>query len=210
MAHHNKGGRLESELIYFTPNPIEVISRAAGTSYGKNDVSIKRAERCFKSHHLSVFEHVFFTTRISGISRACSHQLVRHRMASFVQQSQRYTRVNTDQEWYVTPPMISIEPNLRRIYDKQMLSQKKMYHKLLSSGVLPEDARYVLPESTMTTITMTMNAREFFHFLDLRDNKSAQWEIQTLALHLIRDLSSANEGWKTLIQWHKEFGSEES
>lgn len=96
---------IEVSIISSTPNPVDAISIAAGTSYGKRDVSAKRMYNCFKAGHTSVLEHASVTFRVSGISRACSHQLVRHRLASYVQKSQRYTKIDTDSDWYVMPPM---------------------------------------------------------------------------------------------------------
>lgn len=92
-----------------TEFPLQLIGSVAGVSTargGSDDDKAKRARRCFKREHMSVFEHVSVTWRIEGISRACSHQLVRHRLASFCQLSQRYVVVNTDADWYVIPPSI--------------------------------------------------------------------------------------------------------
>ena len=177
-------GRLKPmEVIIksFTPKPVNVCSEAAGTSYGKSDASAKRLATCAKGGHLSVFEHATVTFRISGISRACSHQLVRHRLASFVQKSQRYTRVDGNSEFYVIPPSICDTNATLDLYGEAMDACAKAYQGLLAAGIKPEDARFVLPEATETEITVTMNYRSLFNFFDLRLDSASQWEIRTLA-----------------------------
>lgn len=191
---------MDVKVINFTDRPCLTISLAAGTSYGKRDKSLKRIKHCFNNGHMSVFEHASVTFYISGISRACSHQLVRHRLASFVQKSQRYTKVDGD-DWYVTPPTLSDTNKIR--FKNCMTTYKAYYDQALSEGIKPEDARYFLPEATKTDIMMTMNCRELFHFFDLRLDEHAQWEIRELAQE-IKDLLSKEEdyyadGWATLI-----------
>lgn len=188
---------MKIEIISATENPMDVISLAAGTCYGKNDTSEKRVANCFKLGHLSVFEHASFTVRIEGISRACSHQLVRHRLASFCQESQRYCKYNfTDEDWFVVPPVFE---GYMPFYGS-MGFYSTFYEEALKNGMKPEDARYLLPEATKTTITMTMNVREFFHFLDMRTDKAAQWEIRKMANELKNKLQAYDEQWKQLIE----------
>lgn len=192
-------------IVSATENPVDVISRAAGTSYGKNDVSEKRVLNCFKLGHMSVFEHAFFTVRIEGISRACSHQLVRHRLASFVQQSQRYTKIDTSSDdWYVMPEsFVNNSDNIWRIseyhFKEQVINSADMYNMAINDGIKPEDARYLLPEATKTTITMTMNVRELFTFLDLRTDEHAQWEIRKMAASLYNSLLNHNQQWRFIM-----------
>ena len=183
------------DVMSCTPNPIEVISLAAGNCYGKNDVSLKRVERCYKNNHMSVFEHASITFRISGISRACSHQLVRHRLASFCQKSQRYSKVDTFGDWYVMPESIDDVEAFKEL----MKTAARAYNFAIEKcGAKPEDARYLLPEATKTEIVMTMNARELFHFLDMRESHSAQWEIRDLARVIVSRLYMV-EGWCLLM-----------
>ena len=190
-------------LITATKRPIDVISQAAGTSYGKVDLNPKRVRHCYNAGHMSVFEQASFTVRIEGISRACSHQLVRHRLASFVQQSQRYTTVDDSGKWYVTPPVFAEKPDYTCWYNGQMNQALAAYEGALAVGVDPEDARYLLPQSVCTTLTMTMNVREFFHFLDLRTASDAQWEIRDLANELLRVVRGTSGQWYELISlWH--------
>ncbi len=191
-------------IIDMDASPITSISRAAGTSHGKIDSSVKRAETCFKLGHMSVFEFASFTVRIIGISRACAHQLVRHRLASFVELSQRYTRMDTNGEgWYVVPPEIEEDALALQKYRYAMMKQAELYERLLMWNFKPEDARYVLPQSAKTTITMRMNARELLHFLDLRQDKAAQWEIRELADRLERVLRMESDEWGLILDWRK-------
>lgn len=199
------------EMVSFTHDPVEVISKAAGTSYGKNDNSKKRVWNCLKAGHMSVFEHASVTFRISGISRACSHQLVRHRMASFCQESQRYTKLDTARAWYIMPEAFGNEEandgdtsvDLGELYWDTMMQCASAYQRAIKCGVRPEDARYLLPEATKTAVTMTMNCRELFHFFDLRLDKAAQWEIRYLAREL-KDTLKMYEGWDELVSMYME------
>lgn len=184
------------EIIDYTSKPIDVISMAAGTSYRKTDASYKRLEHCFNKGHMSVFEFAYFTARIEGISRACSHQLVRHRHASFVQESQRYTKIEGD-DWYVVPPAFDWE-NIGW-YSVAMNDCKGWYEAAIADGIKPEDARFLLPEATKTNITMCMNIRELFHFLNIRTDKAAQWEIRELANEIKDALKKINDQWSQII-----------
>ncbi len=184
--------------------PIMSVSVAAGTSHGKFEGSYKRAETCFKLGHMSVFEFASFTARIEGISRACAHQLVRHRMASYVELSQRYTKVDTSgNDWYVTPPEIAEDKVDLSVFRAAMGEAAAVYESLLSRGYKPEDARYALPQATKTAITMRMNVRELFSFLDLRQDKAAQWEIRELANELEKELRGVSYDWEMLLDWRK-------
>lgn len=188
------------EIVFATPYPLDIISYAAGTCYGKSDLSAKRVRSCFKSGHMSVFEHVSVTFKASGISRACSHQLVRHRMASFCQESQRYCKIDVGEDWYVIPPWFYEGANQMLIDDYRQAMTVAAFNYLqgLQAGMKPEDARYMLPEACKTSITVTMNVRELFHFLDMRQDNRAQWEIRALADELDRKLREY-EQWDELM-----------
>ena len=181
-----------------TRRPIDAISSAAGTSYGKPDASPKRFRNCVELGHMSVLEHAYVTFVVEGISRACSHQLVRHRMASFCQLSQRYVRIDTGEDWYVVPPEFA-EKHAAEFRD-HMDECAKQYNGALGAGIKPEDARYLLPEATRTRITVTMNVRELFHFFDLRLDRNAQWEIREMAGLLRSALMCRNSQWYELIE----------
>lgn len=163
---------------------VAFIGIAAGEStarHGSNEQAVKRALSCVAMGHDSVLEHVSFTWRVSGISRACSHQLVRHRLMSFTQRSQRYTAQSRD---YVVPKALEQSPCLEA-FDTAMAHAFDAYEALLEAGVKPEDARYVLPEGATTSLVVSCNLRELVSFLRLRTDAHAQQEIRDLA-HAMR------------------------
>lgn len=192
---------MKVEIISATPNPMEVASLAAGLCYGKDDYSAKRVHHCVGLGHNTVIEHCVVTFIVEGISRSCSHQLVRHRIASYNQESQRYCKYDLKgDDWYVTPP--ALEGN---IYFKNKIHMDAMnYLGSLKAGVKPEDARYALPEAMKTKLIVTMNARSLFNFLDLRCDKAAQWEIRGLAEELERQVMGINNQWRELLSIRKE------
>jgi len=128
---------------------------------------------------LEVLPHICFTFIIEGISRACSHQLVRHRVASYSQQSQRYVEVKNLDKHIVVPR--SIEEKSRDIFMEYVTTAAKVYETLVKYGISKEDARFVLPNATETNLILTMDGKELFHFFGLRCCYRAQWEIKTLA-----------------------------
>jgi len=134
--------------------------------------------------HLSVLEHAVFSFGVEGVSRAASHQLVRHRIASYSQQSQRYVAAGEDFE-HVLPPSIAAEPQLARAFGRAMRSAGRLYGELLAAGVPAEDARFVLPNAAATRIIVTMNARALRNFFRLRCCLRAQWEIREMAERML-------------------------
>jgi thymidylate synthase (FAD) len=134
--------------------------------------------------HLSVLEHASFTFGIEGISRACSHQLVRHRIASFSQQSQRYVKMRGFE--YTVPPSIQSNADAAEMLEQTMKELQDRYDALLAAGMRAEDARYILPNAADTKLIMTANARSLLNFFSLRMCTRAQWEIRQLA-GLMRD-----------------------
>ncbi len=142
--------------------------------------------------HMSPIEHVSFTFGIEGISRACSHQLVRHRVASYSQQSQRYVR-ETEFD-YVIPPTIKNDRKLTAAFHKHMKQAQKAYDEMIKGlgeqGITGEnasqDARFLLPNAAETKIVVTMNARELLHFFGMRCCNRAQWEIREMATQMLQ------------------------
>lgn len=190
-----------------TEFPLQLIGSVAGVSTdrsGSDKDKANRAWHCFELGHMSVFEHVSVTWRIEGISRACSHQLVRHRLASFCQLSQRYVVVNTDADWYVIPPSIRDDDRILEEYASEMWRCAEYYKSLLDDGMKPEDARYVLPEATKTDIIVTMNLREFMSFYKARSDKAAQWEIRELAEDMMLSLYVLGGEWMEIIHMIEE------
>ena len=129
--------------------------------------------------HESIIEHASATFEISGISRACSHQLVRHRLASYSQESQRYVDMSDPQ--FVVPPDIAANPRAMEIWEGVVDELKAAYRELRELGIRKEDARFLLPNATATRIVMSANFREWRHIIRLRTNPAAQWEIRELA-----------------------------
>jgi len=140
--------------------------------------------------HASVIEHASFTFSVEDVSRAMTHQLVRHRLASYSQQSQRYVTYDT-LEKYVTPPSINGDAQTRKIFDDALEDVSEAYRKLLKMGIPKEDARFILPNAAKTNIIVTMNARELRHFFNLRCCARAQWEIREVAVEMLKQAKKA-------------------
>lgn len=177
-------------LIASTPEAARTVAAAAKLCYsasGASDIldgltaekTVLFLKMLREAGHLSPFEHVSFTFAAEGLSRVCTHQLVRHRLASYSQQSQRY--VGMDKAACVVPPSVAAVPEALRLYEAQLESAWKCYRELAALGVDREDARFVLPHGAETKIVVTMNARELHHFFGIRLCRRAQWEIRELA-----------------------------
>lgn len=186
-----------------TPDMIGVISEAAGLCYGKNDRSVKRVRNCYKVGHTGILEHASVSFLVNGISRACSHQLVRHRMASYLQESQRYIKYDlSGDDWYVIPPSVETNVYASADYNDKMAADAKAYRDALAYGIKAEDARYLLPNAMKTNIVVTMNVRSLFHFFDLRLGQHAQWEIRELAKLMATEMEKVEP---ELMQIYYEF-----
>ncbi|MEM0449038.1 MAG: FAD-dependent thymidylate synthase [Methanomassiliicoccales archaeon] len=183
-------------LLSYTKEAEKLCAAAARSCYSKKTASQlleeMDQERAGKTiaeitgmgHH-SVVEHASYTFSIEGVSRALTHQLVRHRIASYSQQSQRY--VSLDEETFVTPPSIAEDDELKKEFEDLMRKAWECY-RTLSSRVPSEDARYALPNACTTNITVTMNARELLHFFSLRCCRRAQWELREVADEMLRQV----------------------
>ena len=190
---------LKVTLLQFTPSPERAVASAGRLCYAPvsaaelksamSDEDVCRLVRgLVRSGHMSALEHASFTFAVDGISRACSHQLVRHRVASYSQQSQRYVRFSTEGA-FVIPPRIASNPEARAVFQEAMENARRSYERLVELGLAEgrtnesvcEDARFVLPNASETKIVVTMNARELRHFFSLRCCRRAQWEINRLA-----------------------------
>ena len=187
---------MQTTLLAHTPNPDELVAAAARICYrditaaellkgeGEN-LSRKLIEDLFRSGHTSTFEHVSFTFGVDGLSRTASHQLVRHRMASFSQQSQRYVKMTSDPEAVIVPPSVKANPEALRVFREAVRASQEAYSQLIALGVPKEDARFILPHGHSTRLVVTMNARELHHFFGLRLCRRAQWEIHELARQML-------------------------
>lgn len=202
--------KLKVLLLRYTPNPEEIVAQAAKLCYSpasvdelKKQIETKNQasfiEKLTEMQHLSPIEHVTFTFGVEGISRACSHQIVRHRLASYSQQSQRYVGQQSEKRGgfnFVVPP------NIEEIGKKQWFIEKmdiiqKWYDELVEAlenhgeGTF-EDARFLLPNAAETKIIITMNARELLHFFRVRCCNRAQWEIRDMATEMLRQVKQVS------------------
>lgn len=190
---------MDVTLLYHTPDPERAVATAARLCYapvgGRELMEGLTEERIHKvlstimsSGHFSTLEHASYTFSVEGVSRALTHQLVRHRLASFNQQSQRYVKFK-DEPNFVTPKTVSQNPEALERFNAAMDAAWEAYAALAEMGVPAEDARYVLPNACESKIVVTMNIRELLHFFSLRCCNRAQWEIRELAwkmLELVR------------------------
>lgn len=183
------------ELLYHTPDPERAIATAARLCYapvGAAELMETMPEErvrsvlttIMSSGHFSTLEHASYTFAIDGVSRALTHQLVRHRIASFNQQSQRYVKF-TDGVAVVKPESVAASPEKEAVFDEAIEACVSAYRKLLDAGVPAEDARYLLPNAAESKIVVTMNVRELLHFFSLRCCNRAQWEIRDMAHRML-------------------------
>lgn len=166
-------------LVQATPNPVEMIAEIASICYDsdpKNPGAM--VKHLYLNGHHSVFEHIYFTFKIEGISRACSHQLVRHRMCAFTQRSQRYC--SEDGFEFVTPPTMEWTTFAN---DTEDISD--WYRQYQVAGIPNEDARYILPNACCTSLYLSCNLRELIHIANERLCRRAQWEIRELVKQMI-------------------------
>lgn len=206
-------------LLAHTPDPEKVVATAAKLCYSSSDINSLREgltdekienfiDMLVSIGHESVMEHVSFTFGIEGVSRACSHQLVRHRIASYSQKSQRY--VNENDFEFITPPEINNSPEAKAEYERMIAELAKSYSKIadiltishkerfLSEGMdektaaskarklANEDARFILPNACETKLVVTMNVRSLFNFFRHRCCNRAQWEIRAVANEMLK------------------------
>ena len=196
---------MKVKLLRYTPEGERLISSAAKLCYSpvgveeiEEDLTEEKVEkflsRLVSMGHESPIEHISFTFAAEGVSRSLTHQLVRHRLASYSQQSQRYVR--EDQFDYIIPKEIEELDEAREIYIEKMKKDQETYDKLVqllmengrNEKQAIEDARYVLPNGAETKIVLTMNARSLLHFFRLRTCERAQREIRDLAIEMLRQV----------------------
>lgn len=189
------------KLISYPENFEEIAKLSASICYSPHDnyeglvqeaknKDITYLEKIIKSGHLSILEHNVFVFYVANVSRALSHQLVRKRIASFSQQSQRY--VEQQKREAVVPPTIQKDEVALLNYKSSLRNTHALYMDFLSSGVSKEDARYILPNATPTQLIVSMNAHALFDFFSRRCCRRAQAEIRELAnrmLALVRKVS---------------------
>ncbi len=197
---------LRLTLLQHTPDPDRAVAVAGRLCYAPvsaadlrdemSDGDVARLVRILvRSGHHSALEHASFSFAVDGVSRALTHQLVRHRVASFNQQSQRYVNFGAADS-FVVPPSIDASAEERAIFLDAMEHARLAYDRLVELGMakgrtresVQEDARFVLPNAAETKIVVTMNARELRHFFTVRCCRRAQWEIRALAWEMRRQV----------------------
>lgn len=154
--------------------PADVILEKIGKEEARKHIG-----RVLSYAHESISEFAFFIFSVSGVSRVLTHQLVRHRIASYLQLSSRHTDLSDFD--FIIPPTIAANTEATRIFNEFKKSARSNYKELLKLGIHKEDARYLLPDSIETHIVIGMNARSLNHFFSLRLCEKAQWEIRDLA-----------------------------
>lgn len=183
------------KLVRHTPEPERTVAMSARLCYSpigaaqlEEKISDEQAaslvRKLVRMGHLSTLEHVTFTFAIEGVSRVLTHQLVRHRIASYSQQSQRYVKEHDFET--IVPASIASKPEAKAKFDKLMTEIQAMYDEFIALDIPAEDARYILPNATETKIVCTFNARSLLNFFSLRCCTRAQWEIRALANEMLR------------------------
>ncbi len=186
---------MDVRLLYHTPEPERAVAVGARLCYapvgaaelmdGLSDEAVRTVLRTIMtSGHFSALEHASYTFAIDGVSRALTHQLVRHRLASYNQQSQRYVSY-AEEPCFIVPPSVAADRAALERFEQATRAAFEAYRALVDAGVPAEDARYLLPNAMETKIVVTMNVRELLHFFELRCCKRAQWEIRDLALAML-------------------------
>lgn len=188
-------------LLEKSPHPTAMTATAARTCYSANDPSsiverwerrpddmVKTVDRVRSAGHHSTLEHNIYVFGVTGLSRAATHQLVRHRHLQFDQQSQRYLAFKDADFPYVKPRRLSSLPELSARFDALMREVGETYQALLAAGLPGEDARFVLPNAAASQLVVSGNARAWYEFLTLRTCNMAQWEIREMAFAVLRIL----------------------
>lgn len=179
------------ELISITSDAEKLIEEAGRTCYLSFDRAKEGSETRFirmliRSGHHSVLEHAHATFRVRGGSRALTHQLVRHRLCSFSQQSQRY--VDEQNFAYTEPEAIAGNEEAHSLFTQSVEQAKRIYSRLQELGIRNEDARFVLPNAVQSEIVVTANLREWRHIIALRGRADAQWEIRRAVIEILKIL----------------------
>ena len=201
MLSKNEVSSMKIRLINYTKDPEKIVAQSARLCYSalgieelreklSDESIIKLVKKIMKLGHYSVLEHATFTFAIEGISRVTSHQLVRHRLASFSQQSQRYVKINKKGFPYIIPKSIAKDEKLAKIFIGAIKELDEIYQLLIDNNIKAEDARYILPQAVTTKIIVSANARELLHIFKLRCCNRAQWEIRELAMNMLKEVKS--------------------
>ena len=188
---------MQVKLLRYTPEPEKTVAMSARLCYSpigaaqleekiSDEQAAKLVHKLVDMGHFSTLEHVSFTFAIEGVSRVLTHQLVRHRIASYSQQSQRYVKEHDFET--ILPPSIAARPAAREKFEKLMGEIRGLYTEWTEMGIPAEDARYILPNAAETKIVVTMNVRSLLNFFSLRCCNRAQWEIRILAEKMLEEV----------------------
>ena len=174
---------MQVTLIQQTANPIETIAKIASICYDSDPKDPMRlVKHLYRNGHHSCFEHIYFTFKIGGISRACSHQLVRHRHCSFTQRSQRYC---SEEGYDFVNPIENTDDIRHSVFYDMVCDNANDYAELQKLGLKNEDARYILPNACATELYLSCNLRELIHIANERLCNRAQWEINELVQKMV-------------------------
>ena len=179
---------MKVELKFITPDAANHIGGAAAQCYdGKTtrEANIRRAVSCKDKGHLATLRFAHADFEISGISRICSHQIVRVAHAGILQQSQRYVE-QTNIEYVLPPELHNMPEDFRSNWMHTLLACNDLYSAAIELGMKKEDARYILPQSCTTSLRMCMNFQAWRDFLKNRTDKAAQWEVREVANEIMR------------------------
>lgn len=185
---------MKVELLRLTERPLNLISEAYRICYASApkdnpEEENKFIKACIRNGHTSPLEHAAATFLISGISRPCSQQIERHRIASYTQESQRY--VNAENATFIMPNSVLSSEGFE-MYVDFIEQSKRLYSCLVKNGVKKEDARFVLPQAVTTKMMTTINFRSFRNFLNLRLDVHAQWEVREVATAMLAELNKVS------------------
>ncbi|MGL5206470.1 MAG: FAD-dependent thymidylate synthase [Acidaminococcaceae bacterium] len=188
---------MQVKLLRYTTEPEKTVAMSARLCYSPigaaqleekitDEQAAKLVRKLVEMGHFSTLEHVTFTFAIEGVSRVLTHQLVRHRIASYSQQSQRYVKEHDFET--ILPLSIAAKPVEREKFEKLMSEIRNLYTEWTEMGIPAEDARYILPNAAETKIVVTMNVRALYNFFRLRCCSRAQWEIRALAEKMLAEV----------------------
>ena len=181
---------LEVRLISIPDNLLDIVYTACRTCYSADgaveiyenhtndkDKMLSLIKKVISSGHYSTIEHIQLTFAINNISRAATHQLVRHRHMSFSQKSQRYVKEKGEFD-YIIPSAIKANKELCKKFERFMQDTAALYQEFIQNGIKSEDARSILPNATASSIVTSLNLRELIHLANLRLCTRAQLEIR--------------------------------
>ena len=177
-------------LIDYTDDPVNMIGQVAAICYDANtsrDANLRRAAHCKDKGHLSTLRFAYATFAIDGISRVCSHQLVRIAHAGILQESQRYVE-QSNVDWVIPQAVFKLPDELYDEWNDILMRANTLYNSAIKNGMKKEDARYILPQSCTTKINLCLNFQGWQDLLANRTSKTAQWEIRDLAVKIERQL----------------------